>query len=212
MPTVPAASRADQGGGAPPAALGADVLILDLCGGTGAWSEPYREAGYRVLLVDPFSDVPGAIREDVRDFVPPPGVRGVLAAPPCTMFARVGARWPRTRAQMLEAVSIVDACIRITVLAQPVWWALENPIGKLSRWLGPPVYTCDPCDFGDPWTKRVWLWGRFTEPRRTPVAPIYPDHRPKRSRDRTSMLSGSNRRGRAQTSAAFARAFYEANP
>ena len=26
-------------------------IILDLCGGTGAWSAPYKEAGYDVRLV-----------------------------------------------------------------------------------------------------------------------------------------------------------------
>ncbi len=26
-------------------------IILDLCGGTGAWSKPYREAGYDVRLM-----------------------------------------------------------------------------------------------------------------------------------------------------------------
>lgn len=27
-------------------------VILDLCAGTGAWSEPYREAGYDVRRID----------------------------------------------------------------------------------------------------------------------------------------------------------------
>lgn len=188
------------------------MLILDLCGGTGAWSQPYREAGYRVIVVDPFSDLPCAERVDVRLFRPPSRVHGILAAPPCTMFARVGARWPRTEAQMLEALSIVDACLRIVIASRPLWWALENPVGRLKLWLGEPVYACDPCDYGDPWTKRIWLWGRFNLPPHKPVAPVYPAHRPKRSRDRTSMLSGNQRKERARTSAAFARAFYEANP
>ena len=26
-------------------------VILDLCGGTGAWSRPYKEAGYEVINV-----------------------------------------------------------------------------------------------------------------------------------------------------------------
>jgi hypothetical protein len=113
---------------------------------------------------------------------------------------------------MLEALSIVDACLRIVTVTQPVWWALENPIGRLSRWLGDPIYACDPCDYGDPWTKRIWLWGRFEAPRHSPVAPVYPAHRPKRSRDRTSMLSGKQRTERSRTSSAFARAFFEVNP
>ena len=27
-----------------------DKIILDLCGGTGAWSRPYKDAGYRELI------------------------------------------------------------------------------------------------------------------------------------------------------------------
>ena len=26
-------------------------IILDLCGGTGSWSKPYKEAGYDVKLI-----------------------------------------------------------------------------------------------------------------------------------------------------------------
>ena len=26
-------------------------IILDLCGGTGSWSRPYKEAGYDVRLI-----------------------------------------------------------------------------------------------------------------------------------------------------------------
>jgi len=31
--------------------VGLDRIILDLCGGTGAWSKPYKEAGYQVINV-----------------------------------------------------------------------------------------------------------------------------------------------------------------
>ena len=31
-----------------PAAENEDKIILDLCGGTGSWSKPYKEAGYDV--------------------------------------------------------------------------------------------------------------------------------------------------------------------
>lgn len=37
-------------------------IILDLCGGTGSWSRPYREAGYDVCLITlPDYDVNKAI-------------------------------------------------------------------------------------------------------------------------------------------------------
>ncbi len=62
-------------------------IILDLCGGTGAWSKPYKEAVdthgeniYDVRLVT----LP---EHDVRTYIPPDNVYGILAAPPCTMFS-----------------------------------------------------------------------------------------------------------------------------
>ena len=49
-------------------------VILDLCAGSGAWSNPYLEAGYDVRRVD--------LPKDVR-LLPYPGtVWGILAAPP----------------------------------------------------------------------------------------------------------------------------------
>jgi hypothetical protein len=186
------------------------VVILDLCGGTGAWSQSYREAGYDVRLVT----LP---EHDVRSYVPPPHVHGVLAAPPCTEFARVGARWwpNKSPALLVEAVDVVRACLRIIGQVNPSWWALENPIGRLADCvpeLGPPRWKGDPCDFGDPWTKRIWLWGHFAPPFYRPVRPLFHPTQPPRRRDRTSMLSSKQREERSRTSAAFARAFFEANP
>ena len=40
-------------------------IILDLCGGTGAWSAPYKDAGYDVRVIT----LP---EYDVRDYTPPP--------------------------------------------------------------------------------------------------------------------------------------------
>ena len=57
-----------------------DKIILDLCGGTGSWSRPYKEAGYDVRLIT----LP---EHDVLTYEPPDGVYGILAAPPCTEFS-----------------------------------------------------------------------------------------------------------------------------
>jgi hypothetical protein len=174
-------------------------LILDLCAGSGAWSAPYADAGYPVRRV--------TLPDDVRLWERDPGeVWGILAAPPCTMFASSGARWPRTRAEMLDALSIVDACLRAVVIYKPKWWALENPVGKLSRYLGRPAMYFDPCDFGDPYTKRTCLWGEFERPKERPVTPVTksPIHYMPPGPERTAK--------RSVTPAGFARAFFEANP
>lgn len=51
-----------------------DKIILDLCGGSGSWSKPYKEAGYDVRLIT----LP---EYDVLTYEPPENVYGILAAP-----------------------------------------------------------------------------------------------------------------------------------
>ena len=55
-------------------------IILDLCGGSGSWSRPFKEAGYDVRLIT----LPDY---DVCTYQPPENVFGILAAPPCTEFS-----------------------------------------------------------------------------------------------------------------------------
>ncbi|MDR2893016.1 MAG: hypothetical protein LBV80_08030 [Deltaproteobacteria bacterium] len=135
--------------------------ILSLCDFSGTWSQPYVDAGYDVIRVDLQHG------QDVRLLERMDNIHGILAAPPCTCFAVSGNRWPRSDADMVEALSVVDACIRLVVACKPKWWALENPIGKLVRYLGKPQMYFNPCDFGDPYTKKTCLWGSFTPPPQT---------------------------------------------
>jgi hypothetical protein len=211
-------------------------LILDLCAGTGAWSEPYRLAGYEVVRVT----LP---LQDVRTFQPPEReVWGVLAAPPCTHFSVSGARWWKEkdrRGLTWEGLGVVQACLRLIERVQPTWWALENPVGRLRRYLGPPRYSFQPYEYGDPWLKRTCIWGTAARPRGTPVSP--PTGGPGRWRvsltnhlsptptpaqlaklvktgmipaDWVHRLGPSPERAtlRAITPPGFAKAFFEANP
>lgn len=185
--------------------------ILDLCGGTGSWSRPYADAGYDVRIVT----LPD---NDVRTYQPPPAVHGILAAPPCDHFAVSGARWFADKdadGRTVEAIDIVRSCLRIINSCSPAWWALENPVGRIRRLvpeLGMPVMAFDPCDYGDPWTKRTLLWGRFTPP--LPIflhddRSVFPSEGSKMHRipprpDRKEL--------RSITPPGFARAFFEVNP
>ena len=175
-------------------------LILDLCGGTGAWSAPYQEAGYDVWIVDK--------EWDVRLFYTSAKVHGILAAPPCQHLSGSGARWWKSkgRVALFEALSIVDACMRVIKISDPVFWALENPVGRLVHYLGKPKMYFDPCDYGDPYTKKTCLWGKFNEPAINRVDPVEGSkiHRIPPSKDRAKL--------RSITPPGFARAFYEANP
>ena len=179
------------------------MTILSLCDYTGSWSQPYRDAGYDVVQVD--------IKRggDVRLFEALPfPVRGVLAAPPCTHFASSGARYWESKgdAAILEGLAVVDACMRIIAVHRPQWWVLENPIGRLKRYLGEPRMAFDPSEYGNPYTKRTLLWGHFTPPPKRPVEAT--------EGSKIIKFSPSPERAalRSITPEGFAKAFFEANP
>lgn len=200
-------------------------VILDLCGGTGAWSAPYqRRKGYKVIVVTlPDYDVRRFARNFYRRTCPLPArVHGILAAPPCDEFARSGARWWRNKSRhhpelLRNALDVVDACLAVIKRYERqgdlAWWALENPLGRLWQ-LRPqlvPVLKFDPCDYGDRWTKRTWVAGRFCRPIKEAVRPSvrnvleFPGWR------NLGGKSERTKRLRSITSPGFARAFCEAN-
>jgi len=178
-------------------------IILDLCGGTGAWSKPYRDNGYTVINVT----LP---EYDVRTYMPPENVYGILAAPPCTHFCQGCAHLWKIKDKekpelLIEAISIVDACLRIVYFCKPKFWALENPVGRLKKWLGKPQWNFQPYEYGEYYTKRTYLWGNFTPPIfGKQVIPIKQKHG-------SFNALGRSPEKRSITPPGFAKAFMEAN-
>lgn len=176
------------------------MRILDLCGGTGAWSQPYRDAGYDVELVDPVHD-----GRDARLLQRLHGCfRGVLAAPVCTVFSYARNRYPPTEAELLHALSLVDACHRIIRVQAPAWWGLENPRNKLRRYLGPARLEFYQWEYGDAGHKPTCIWGDFT----VPMKQAKPRTKPSTFRTTRENASPTD----AVTPPGFARAFYAVNP
>ena len=138
-----------------------EKIILDLCGGSGSWSRPYRLAGYDVRLIT----LPDY---DVRTYMPPDHVYGILAAPPCTEFSLAKNGSHRER-DLSAGMQCVEACLRIIWQCQKAeklqFWAMENPVGLLRRFLGRPPYTFYQWWFGDMGIKRTDLWGYFNLPK-----------------------------------------------
>ncbi len=135
-------------------------IILDLCGGSGSWSRPYKENGYDVRLIT----LP---KYNVLTYQPPDGdIYGILAAPPCTEFSILNCKAEQRERKPEEGLKIVDACLRIIEQAKPKWWALENPVGYLRKYLGESQMIFQPWEYGDPWTKRTEIWGTFNIPRK----------------------------------------------
>ena len=142
--------------------------ILSLCDYTKTWGSQYEDE-YEVIYVDLQTD-PTA---DVRLFEYTTDVHGIIFQPMCDSFAGAGARWWKSKGiePLLAGLALVDAGMRIIKVHKPKWWVLENPVGRLTRWLGPWAHTFNPSDYGDPYTKRTCLWGEFTMPQKNPVDP-----------------------------------------
>ena len=201
-----------------------DKIILDLCGGTGSWSKPYREAGYDVRVIT----LP---EYDVRTYEPPDNVYGILAAPPCTEFSVLNCIAEARDRDEDAGMEIVNACLKIIEKCNHEFWAMENPRGYLRKYMGKPALTFQPWQFGDGWTKATDLWGRFAPPRvvydswdDVPKLNIYT--RPGRGKPNFAFLHKSawenipqlsyhkpetDAEFRAMTPPGFARAFFEAN-
>lgn len=183
-----------------------DRIILDLCGGTGSWSKPYRDAGYDVRLVT----LP---EQDVRNYVPPENVYGILAAPPCTEFSVAKCDKPRDFDSGME---IVLACLSLVWKSRKrkklAFWALENPRGLLRQFIGKPAFTFEQWEFGDRGIKPTDLWGYFNGPRKTvQKRPRGLTQRFPNGRLNAIGWSGTAKK-RAITPQGFAQAFFEANP
>ena len=203
--------------------------VISLCDYSGIWCQPYRDAGYHVIQIDLKHGTdailwPSAPSEEARlpsqfaDIRPYIGkVRMVLAAPVCTVFSGAGAKHPRTDADIRAGLALVDACYRIATVTKSQGLALENPVGKLPKWYGDPLYRFQPNWFAgladnpeeEAYTKRTCLYGWFnTNLEQAYVEPtlgsrMWSDYGGKS--ERTKEL-------RSITPQGFARAFYKANP
>ena len=173
-------------------------VVLDLCAGSGAWSEPYRECGrYDCRKVDLPTDV------RLMKFDSTLHVYGILAAPPCTRFSYARNRYPATELELIDALSIVDVCLRAVFIYKPKFWALENPTAKLRHYLGPETLKFRQYEYGDAGVKPTSIWGKFNVP------PKAPRPRTKPSTFKTNVPNASS--VDAITLPGFAQAFFEAN-
>jgi len=198
-----------------------DKIVLSLFDATGEWSKPWEEAGYQVfrfdIQTDPemgdvnkfsvefFNDLYGAF--DGQD------VYAILAACPCTDFAVSGARHFAAKdesGKTVESVELVYQTLRTVEFFKPSIWAIENPVGRIEKLTGLPPWrmSFNPNHFGDPYTKKTLLWGRFNAD--LPVAPVAPTEGSKMHR----MYGGKSqdtKNARSVTPEGFAYAFFQSN-
>lgn len=212
--------------------------ILSLCDYSGRWPEFYRQNGYRVITLDiktPPELLPGRehLTCDVLDAASalddigisgPGSVHGILAAPPCTDFAVSGAQYWKAKdadGRTAKSVEIITAIQWLINDLRPVWWALENPVGRLREWMGAPAWNFNPCDYAgyldDPaeqdanrYTKKTLIWGNARKPWPKPLEPV----RVCTQGSWIMKLGGKSERTkelRSMTPLGFAKAFTEIN-
>lgn len=199
--------------------------LLSLFDYSGNWAAPFALNGWNVVqwdikhtcdLYSYFKDINDACAEYIYEniFDNYGTVDGVLAAVPCTDFAVSGARWFAEKdknGQTQKSIELVNQTLKIVDLCMPDFWCVENPISRIHNLvpeLGRPQMYFNPCDFGEPYTKKTALYGEFnTDLKKSPVEPI-------EGSKMWRLYGGSSERTkelRSLTPKGFAQAFFDAN-
>lgn len=194
--------------------------MLSLFEFSGAMAKPWADAGFLCYCVDmqhpagesPHPKIENVIRvgADLLEWLPPNEGEIVFAAfcPPCTDVAVSGARWFPGKG-IGAAVRALSLFMRSAHMAEMMRcpYLIENPVATISSHWRKPDYKFQPCDYGDPYTKKTCLWtgGGFVMPPKKPVKPTLGSKMHK-------VGPGKNRANiRSATPPGFARAVFEAN-
>lgn len=95
------------------------------------------------------------------------GCYGIIAAPPCTHFSIACNRLWDTKdkdGRTIDGLAVLIACLRIIAKSNPKFWVIENPVGRMKRFMGKADYSFQFTDFGFPCKKKSLLWGNFNHP------------------------------------------------
>ena len=162
-------------------------VILSLFDDSGAWAQPWIDAGYDVRAIDLKRDDVDIMDIDYgwlldMGFLEGPGIWGILAACPCTHFTGTAAqdRLPVTKTGKLprwineggtdfigkthDSVDLVNQTLSIIDFLKPKFWALENPVGRVKDITGVPSprLSFNPNNYGFPaGTKKTQIYGNF---------------------------------------------------
>jgi hypothetical protein len=137
--------------------------VLVACESSGTVRNAFRAKGHCAWSCDllPADDgSPFHYQADAIDLILHGGWELVIAHPPCTHLCSSGARWwpekrldGRQQEGMLFFMGVMAACDLIGAR-----WAVENPIGIMSKEFRKPDQIVQPWQFGHPETKATCLW------------------------------------------------------
>jgi len=188
-----------------------NLLALFEVSGIGSW--PYRRAGWNVVQVDIQAGI-DILEWDYRQYSFD-YFSGLIAYPPCTAYASSGARWWAEKDESGETDyydSLVYKALEIVEYFRPglKFWYFENPVGRIYKRIPElkkyRLMSFNPCEFGDPYTKKTVLYGEFN--------PFLVRHHvnPIEGSKMHLIPPGPDRQNiRSATPAGFAEAFYISN-
>lgn len=204
-------------------------LIISLADLTGNFVEPWINAGYKAILVDPQhgqdSDdgsvyrIAGTVL-DAAAKIGPDLQRAHLVAgwPPCTDVAVSGSRWFAKKREtdphfQAKAALVAEQCRMVGMLSGGKWF-FENPVSVFASIFGKPSHTFNPWHYTgfceeDNYTKTTCLWsgGGFTMPK-----PFLKEGLSKPDNRIHTCPPGPERANfRSATPKGFSRAVFEAN-
>lgn len=151
-----------------------------LCNLTMNMCQPWLDAGYRVVLVDPqhpaseqvglVERISGTIVEAaprLGEIIRSERIVFVAGFPPCTDVAVSGSRWFATKREkdqhfQAKAALVAEQCRMIGMLSGAPW-LFENPVSVFSSIFGKADHTFHPHYFtgfcpDDNYTKQTCLW------------------------------------------------------
>lgn len=152
---------------------------------------------------------PAEVGADMLEWLPPrENVTFAAFFPPCTDVAVSGARWFKDKGigALINALRLFEISVKLAEWTQAPYM-IENPVSTISTYWRKPDYMFDPCDYGDPYTKKTCLWvgNGFKMPWKSRVEPI------KGSKMHLIPPCSERANMRSKTPEGFARAVFEAN-
>lgn len=158
-------------------------VVLSLFDYSCEMVKPWAAAGFTCYCVD-IQHPEGETRDgniirvgaDIRTWLPPRGpIAAVFAFVPCTHMAVSGARWFKGKGlrKLAESIELFACAAEICEWSEAPYF-IENPVSTIATYWRKPDETFDPCDYGDPYTKKtcVWTGNGFVLPPKTPVLPL----------------------------------------
>lgn len=148
--------------------MGEKRLVIDLCSGLGGFSSAFKDdSNYKVIRVDIEKKFKPDICKDVRELLNDKDFMKlkpflITASPPCTYFSLANPTFPRPG--IMEALSIVGACLEIISRLKPKYYILENPKGRLRWYIGTPQIQNNLSYYGYKTIKPTDFWTNINLP------------------------------------------------